>query len=113
MFLRQLQLIIAALTCSLSVICSYLYQAILLDGFAILGLIWSVFACYKIYSFNSTSHLPAKRSVSGEELTEPQTETLSPKQPEMFQGNQKSPHNINNEPHVAFKKEPKISKNLK
>jgi len=53
MFLRQLQLIVSALTCSLSVICAFLYQLPLLKLIAILGLLWSIYACYKIFSFNS------------------------------------------------------------
>ena len=66
MFLRQLHLIVAALTGSLSAICSYLYQVPLFKGVAILGLLWSIYACYKILSFNLNSDLPAEKLINKE-----------------------------------------------
>ena len=113
MFLRQLQLIAAALTGSLSAICSYLYQVPLLKGVAILGLLWSIYACYKIFSFNLDGDLPAEKLINKEETEAPQVEIVSQKQPEIFPRNQDTPHNINKEPNAAIKKEPIISKNLK
>ena len=113
MFLRQLQLIAAALTCSLSAICSYLYQEPLLKGVAVLGLLWSIYGCYKIFSFSFNSNLPAEEPTNKEEPRAPQVEIISQKQPEIFPRNQKGPHNINKEPNAAIKKEPIISKNLK
>ena len=112
MFLRQLQLIAAALTCSLSTICSYLYQEPLLKGVAVLGLLWSIYACYKILSFNLNSDL-AEKLINKEKTEAPQVEIVSKKQPEIFPRNQDTPHNINREPDAAIKKEPIISKNLK
>ena len=113
MFLRQLQLIAAALTCSLSAICSYLYQLPLLKGVAVLGLLWSIYACYKIFSFNFNSDLHAETLIDEEKPTAPQIEIVSRKQPKIFSSNQDAPHNINKEPKVAIKKEPIVSKNLK
>ena len=113
MFLRQLNLIVAALTSSLSAICSYLYQVPLLKGVAILGLLWSIYACYKIFSFNFNGVPHSETSKEKEEPMAPHVEIVSPKQPEVFPRNQDPPHNINNEPKVAIKKEPIISKNLK
>jgi len=113
MFLRQLQLIAAALTCSLSAICSYLYQEPLLKGVAVLGLLWSIYACYKILSVNLNSDFPAEQLINKEETEAPQEEIVSKKQPEIFLRNQDTPHNINREPDAAIKKEPIISKNLK
>ena len=113
MFLRQLHLILAALTGSLSAICSYLYQVPLFKGVAILGLLWSIYACYKIFSFNFDSGLHSETSIDKEESMAPPEEIVSPKQPEIFPRNQGSPHNINKEPNAAIKKEPIISKNLK
>ena len=113
MFLRQLQLIIAALTGSLSAICSYLYQVPLLKGAAILGLLWSIYACYKIFSFNYNGGIHSETSIDKEEPMAPDEEIVSPKEPEIFLRDQGSPHNINKEPNVAIKKEPIISKNLK
>ena len=112
MFLRQLQLIAAALTCSLSAICSYLYQEPLLKGVAVLGLLWSIYACYKILSFNLKSDFPAEQLINKEETEGPQVEIANKKQPEIFPRNQDTPHNINREPGAAIKKEPMISKNL-
>ena len=113
MFLRQLQLIAAALTCSLSAICSYLYKEPLLKGVAVIGLLWSIYACYKIFSFNFNSDIPAEESTNEEEPKPPQVEIISKKQPEIYPRNQDTHHNINREPETAIKKEPIISKNLK
>ena len=113
MFLRQLHLILAALTGSLSAICSYLYQVPLFKGVAILGLLWSIYACYKIFSFNFNGGIHSETTIDKEEPTDPDEEIVSPKQPEIFSRNQGSPHNINKEPNVSIKKEPIISKNLK
>ena len=112
MFLRQLQLIAAALTCSLSAICSYLYQEPLLKGVAVLGLLWSIYACYKILSFNLNSDFPAEKLINKKKAEAPQVEIVSKKQPEIFLRNEDTPHNINREPGAAIKKEPMISKNL-
>ena len=113
MFLRQLQLIAAALTCSLSAICSYLYKEPLLKGVAVLGLLWSIYACYKILSFNLNSDFPAEKLINKKKAEAPQVEIVSKKQPEIFLRNEDTPHNINKEPGAAVKKEPIISKNLK
>ena len=113
MFLRQLQLITAALTFSLSAICSYLYNEPLLKGVAVLGLLWSIYACYKILSFNLNSDLPAEKLINKKKAEAPQVEIVSKKQPEIFLRNEDTPHNINREPGAAIKKEPIISKNLK
>ena len=113
MFLRQLQLIATALICSLSAICSYLYQEPLLKGVAVLGLIWSIYACYKILSFNLNNDLAAEKLIKKEKTEAPQVEIGSKKQPEIFPRNKDTPHNINREPDAAIKKEPIISKNLK
>ena len=113
MFLRQLQLIAAALTCSLSAICSYLYQEPFLKGVAVLGLLCSIYACYKILSFNVNNDLPEEKLINKEKTEAPQVEIVSKKQPEILPRNQNTPHNINREPDATIKKEPIISKNLK
>ncbi len=106
MFLRQLQLIVSALTCSLSAICAFLYQLPLLKFIAVLGLLWSFYACYKIFNFNSKK--TSKTSNKKEDL-----EIVSQREPEIFLHNQEVPNNINKEPTVILKQEPIISKNLK
>ncbi len=108
MFLRQLQLIISALTCSLSAICAFLYQMPLLKLFAILGLLWSFYACYKIFNFNSK--LPSKTSNKKEDQ---ELEIIRQRESEIFLHNQEVPNNINKEPTITLKKEPIISKNIK
>jgi len=108
MFLRQLQLIISALTCSLSAICAFLYQLPLLNFIAVLGLLWSFYACYKIFNFNSK--LPSKTSNKKEDQ---ELEILSQRESEIFLHNQEVPNNINKEPTITVKQEPIISKNLK
>ncbi len=113
MFLRQLHLIVAALTGSLSAICSYLYQVPLLKGMAILGLLWSIYACYKIFSFNFNGGLHSKTPIDKEELMASDVEIVSPKKPKISPSNDDSLHNINKELNVNIKKEPIISKNLK
>tara|TARA_B100000900_G_scaffold57803_1_gene43336 strand:+ start:733 stop:1074 length:342 start_codon:yes stop_codon:yes gene_type:complete len=108
MFLRQLQLILSALTCSLSAIWSFLYQLPLLKLVAIIGLLWSVYACYKIFSFDSK-----KPSKTSSEKEDPEIEIVSQREPEIFLHNQEVPNNINKEPTFILKQEPIISKNLK
>ena len=106
MFLRQLQLIVSALTCSLSAICAFLYQLPLLKLIAILGLLWSFYACYKIFNFYSKK--PSKTSNKKED-----PETVSQRELEICLHNKEAHNNINKEPTVILKQEPIISKNLK
>ena len=108
MFLRQLQLIVSALIGSLSAVCAFLYQLPLLNLIAILGLLWSIYACYKIFSFGSK-----KLSKSFIEQENPEIEKVSQRKPKIFLHNQDVPNNINKKPTVATKQEPVISKNLK
>ena len=108
MFLRQLQLIISALTCSVSAICAFLYQLPLLKFIAVLGLLRSFYACYKILNFNSK--IPSKTSNKKEDQ---EIEIVSQREPEIFLHNQEVPNNINKEPTAKLKQEPIISKNLK
>ena len=108
MFLRQLQLIISALTCSLSAICAFLYQLPLLKLIAVLGLLWSFYACYKILTYNRKK--PSKTLNKKEDS---EIEIVSKQKSEIFLRNQEVPNNINKEPTVKLKQEPIISKNLK
>ena len=113
MFLRQLQLIVAALTFSLSAISSYLYHFTLLKGIAVFGLLWSTYACYKIFTFNVNSDLSSETVIDKEEPKASQVEIVSQDRSEVFQHTRDAPHNINKEPKVPIKKEPILSKNLK
>ena len=108
MFLRQLQLIVSALTCSLSAICAFLYQLPLLKLIAVLGLLWSFYACFKILNYNSK-----KPSKTPNKKEDPKIEVVSEQESEIFLKNQEVPNNINKEPTFTLKQEPIISKNLK
>ena len=106
MFLRQLQLIVSALTCSLSAICAFLYQFPVLQLISILGLLWSFYASYKLFNFNSKRSSTTSNKKEGPEI-------LSEAEPEIFLEKQEVPNNINEEPTLKLKKEPKISKDQK
>ena len=112
MLLKQFQLIVAALTCSLSTICAYLYQEQLFKGVAILGLLWSLYSCYKIFKFNFSDEPLAKQSKNKKASHSSKIEIVSQKQPELFLRNREAPNNINKEPKFTLKQEPIISKNL-
>ena len=108
MFLRQLQLIASALTCSLSAICAFLYQLPLLKIISILGLLWSFYACYKLFNFDSKIALKKSNKEK-----DPEIGIVSQIEPEIFLHNQVAPNSLNEEPALKLKKEPKISKNQK
>jgi len=108
MFLRQLNLIISALTCSLSAICAFLYQLPLLKFISVLGLLWSFYACYKILNFNNRIQPKTLNKKEDQEM-----EIVNQREPEIFLHNQEVPNNINKEPTVTLKQEPIISKTLK
>ena len=108
MFLRQVQVIISALTCSISAICAFLYQLPLLKFIAVLGLLWSFYACYKIFNFNSK--IPSKTSNKKEDQ---EMEIVSQRVSEIFLHNKEVPNNISKEPTITLKQEPIISKKLK
>ena len=80
----------------------------LLKLFAILGLLWSFYACYKIFNFNSK--IPSKTSNKKEDQ---ELEIVNQRESEIFLHNQEVPNNINKEPTITLKQEPIISKNLK
>ena len=75
-----------------------------------LGLLWSIYACYKIFKYDFNSE---KNSKTSKDKKDPEVEIVSQRQPEIFLKNQELPNNINKEPTVILKKEPIISKNLK
>jgi len=99
---------VSALTFSLSAICAFLYQLTLLKFGAMLGLLWSIYACYKILNFNSE-----KLSKTSNKKEKPEIEVVSQREPEVFLHNQEVPNNINKKPTVILKQEPLISKTLK
>tara|TARA_B100001057_G_scaffold46024_1_gene41067 strand:- start:3136 stop:3450 length:315 start_codon:yes stop_codon:yes gene_type:complete len=99
---------VSALTFSLSAICAFLYQLPLLKLGAVLGLLWSIYACYKILNFSSE-----KLSKTSNEKEKSEIEVVSQLEPEVFLHNQEKPNNINKKPTVLLKQEPLISKTLK
>ena len=55
-----------------------------IKGVAVLGLLWSIYACYKILSFNLNSDLPAEKLINKEETEAPQVEIVSKKHLKYF-----------------------------
>jgi hypothetical protein len=80
----------------------------LLKFIAVLGLLWSFYACYKILNFNSKILSKTSNKKEDQEI-----EIVSQREPEIFLQNQEVPNNINKEPTAKLKQEPIISKNLK
>ena len=77
MLLKQLHLIVSALTCSISAICAYLFQIPIFKIVALLALLWSIYACYKIFRFDYNKKAVSKALEDKEELTSLKVETAS------------------------------------
>ena len=107
MFLRQLQLIVSALTCALATICAFLYQLPLLKIVGTLGLLWSIYACYKIFNYEFGNEKSSKTPKDKENL---EIEYVGKKHIKIFSRSQELPNNSNKEANVIQKKEPIISK---
>ena len=73
-----------------------------------LGLLWSFYACYKLFKFDTRRPLKTSNKEK-----DPEIGIVSQIEPEIFLRNQDAPNNINEEPTITLKKEPKISKNQK
>jgi hypothetical protein len=109
MLLKQLHLIVSALTCSISAICAYLFQLPLFKIIAILGLLWSVYACYKIFIYDYNKEAPSNALEKKEELKEPASQSEA----NALLSNRVTQKNIRKETIVGLKKEPTISKTVK
>jgi hypothetical protein len=113
MLLKQLHLIVSALTCSISAICAYLFQLPIFKMVALLGFLWSIYACYKIFRFDYNKEAVSKVLEKKEELKSLNAETVSQSEAEALLSNP-IPQTILNEEKIAgLKKEPTISKPVK
>ena len=113
MLLKQLHLIVSALTCSISAICAYLFQLPIFKVVALLGLLWSIYACYKIFRFDYNKEVVSKALEEKEELKSLKVEPVSQSEAKALLSNQISETNLSKETIVGLKKEPIISKTLK
>ena len=113
MLLKQLHLIVSALTCSISAICAYLFQLPIFKMVALLGLLWSIYACYKIFKFDYNKEAASKALEEKEGLESPKVETESQSQAKALLSNRIPQTNLSKETIVGLKKEPIISKTVK
>ena len=113
MLLKQLHLIVSALTCSISAICAYLFQLPIFKMVALLGLLWSIYACYKIFIFDYNKEAVSKAREEKEGLESPKVETESQSEAKALLSNRIPQTNLSKETIVGLKKEPIISKTVK
>ena len=113
MLLKQLHLIVSALTCSISAICAYLFQLPIFKVVALLGLLWSIYACYKIFRFDYNKEAVSKALEEKEELKSLKVERVSQSEAKALLSNQIPQTNLSKETIVGLKKEPIISKTVK
>ena len=113
MLLKQLHLIVSALTCSIAAIFAYLFQLPLFKMVALLGLLWSIYACYKIFRFDYNKEAVSKALEEKEELKSLKVERVSQSEAKALLSNQIPQTNLSKETIVGLKKEPIISKTLK
>ena len=113
MLLKQLHLIVSALTCSISAICAYLFQLPLFKIIAILGLLWSVYACYKIFRYDYDKEAPSNALEEKEERTSLKANPDSQSEANALLSNRITQKNVRKETIVGLKKEPTISKTVK
>ena len=113
MLLKQLHLIVSALTCSISAICAYLFQMPIFKVVALLGLLWSIYACYKIFRFDYNKEAVSKALEEKEELKSLKVERVSQSEAKALLSNRIPQTNLSKETIVGLKKEPIISKTVK
>ena len=113
MLLKQLHLIVSALTCSISAICAYLFQLPIFKLVALLGLLWSIYACYKIFRFDYNEEAVSKTLEEKEELKSLEVKPVSQSEAKALLSNRIPQTNLSKETIVGLKKEPLISKTEK
>lgn len=113
MLLKQLHLIVSALTCSISAICAYLFQLPIFKLVALLGLLWSIYACYKIFRFDYNEEAVSKTLEEKEELKSLEVKPVSQSEAKALLSNRIPQTNLSKETIVGLKKEPLISKTVK
>ena len=80
---------------------------------ALLGLLWSIYACYKIFKFDYNKEAVSKALEEKERLESPKVETESQTQAKALLSNRIPQTNLSKETIVRLKKEPIISKTVK
>jgi len=113
MLLKQLHLIVSALTCSISAICAYLFQLPIFKMVALLGFLWSIYACYKIFRFDYNEEAVSKTLEEKEELKSLEVKPVSQSEAKALLSNRIPQTNLSKETIVGLKKEPLISKTVK
>ena len=80
---------------------------------ALLALLWSIYACYKIFRFDYNKEAVSKALEEEEELKSLKVEPVSQSEAKALLSNQIPQLNLSKETIVGLKKEPIISKTLK
>ena len=80
---------------------------------ALLGLLWSIYACYKIFKFDYNKEAVSKGLEEKEGLESPKVETESQSEAKALLSNPIPQTNLSKEKIVGLKKEPIISKTVK
>ena len=80
---------------------------------ALLALLWSIYACYKIFRFDYNKEAVSKALEEKEELKSLKVESVSQSEAKALLSNQIPQTNLNKETIVGLKKEPVISKTVK
>jgi hypothetical protein len=80
---------------------------------ALLGLLWSIYACYKIFKFDYNKEAISKVLEEKEGLESPKVETVSQSEAKALLSNRILQTNLSKETIVGLKKEPIISKTVK
>ena len=80
---------------------------------ALLGLLWSIYACYKIFKFDYNKEAVPKALEEKEGLESPKVETESQSEAKALLSNRIPQTNLSKETIVRLKKEPIISKTVK
>ena len=80
---------------------------------ALLGLLWSIYACYKIFKFDYNKEAVSKALEEKEGHESPKVETESQSEAKALLSNRIPQTNLSKETIVGLKKEPIISKTVK
>jgi len=80
---------------------------------ALLGFLWSIYACYKIFRFDYNEEAVSKTLAEKEELKSLEVKPVSQSEAKALLSNRIPQTNLSKETIVGLKKEPIISKTLK
>ena len=80
---------------------------------ALLGFLWSIYACYKIFKFDYNKEAVSKSLEEKEALESPKVETVSQSEAKALLSNRIPQTILSKEKITGLKKEPTISKTVK